>query len=102
MSSQYYKAPWYRMISGSKTSSVFGMTDPKEHAEHRRLTANNFSEKWLSKLEPYVAKNVELAVARMREDAVRQGYFDVFKWFTFMASLLLCVRPSIALSLTSR
>ena len=35
-------------------------------------------------MEPFIARNVKLAVERMREEVGREGYTDVFKWFIFM------------------
>ena len=60
------------------------MVDPKAHGIHRRLTAFNFSEKWVdSELQPFIAKNVTLAIQRMAEDEKAYGYFDVFKWYVY-------------------
>jgi cytochrome P450 len=57
------------------------MTDPKQHGTHRRMTASNFSEKWVdSQLQPFIAKNVRLAIDRMAEEERVKGYMDVFKW----------------------
>lgn len=35
-------------------------------------------------MEPYISKNVELAIARMAEDSKAKGFTDVFMWFMFM------------------
>jgi hypothetical protein len=57
------------------------MVDPKQHGFHRRLTAFNFSEKWVdSYLQPFIAKNVRLAIDRMAEEERAKGYADIFKW----------------------
>lgn len=57
------------------------MVDPKQHAAHRRLTAFNFSEKWVdSYLQPFIVRNVRLAVDRIAEEEMAGGYVDVFKW----------------------
>ncbi|KAK0342075.1 hypothetical protein LTR02_017978 [Friedmanniomyces endolithicus] len=37
-------------------------------------------------MEPYISKNVELAIARMAEDSKAKGFTDVFMWFMFMAT----------------
>jgi hypothetical protein len=45
------------------------------------MTASNFSEKWVdSQLQPFIAKNVRLAIDRMAEEERVKGYMDVFKW----------------------
>ena len=81
----YLKSEWYDGFTGNmKERSLFTMTDPKQHGQHRRLTAFNFSEKWVANMEPYISKNVKLAIDRMAEDSKKHGYFDCFKWFLFM------------------
>ena len=61
--------------------SLFAMVDPKQHGIHRRLTAFNFSEKWIDPyLQPFIARNTRLAIDRMMEEERTKGYVDVFKW----------------------
>jgi cytochrome P450 len=63
-------------------------TDPLSFQRYlRRLLAANFTEKWISNLEPFIAKNTKLAVSRMADEVAKRGYADVFKWFMFMASI---------------
>ena len=60
---------------------MFTMIEPQQHGTHRRLTAFNFSEKWVdSQLQPFIAKNVRLAIDRIAEEERVKGYMDVFKW----------------------
>ena len=60
------------------------MVDPHKHGHHRRLMAFKYSEKWVSNMEPFIIKNVHLAMARMADEMKAQGFCDVLKWFTFM------------------
>ncbi|KAK6428337.1 hypothetical protein LTR95_015520 [Oleoguttula sp. CCFEE 5521] len=65
---------------------VFTMTDPKQHAARRRLFARTFSKTHLRQhWEPVIRETVDLAVARMQDDAQSSGteIVDVMK---FMAS----------------
>ena len=83
----YLKSEWYSRFTGSMPHrNLFDMTNFHEHAQHRRLLAANFAEKWISNLEPYMSKIVKLAVSKMANDFKTDGHCDVFKWFTFMAT----------------
>jgi hypothetical protein len=62
--------------------------DPHIHANFRRLLAYNFSEKWIKSLELYIAKTVRLAIERIAGDIKEHGHRDIYKWFTFMVSVL--------------
>ena len=85
----YLKSDWYFNFTGSnKFRNIFVMTDSKQHGNHRRLIAHNFSEKWIRNMEPFIAKNVRLTIDKMAIEATSKGYFDVFKWFTFMVLYL--------------
>jgi cytochrome P450 len=86
----FRKSEWYNVFTGSlRHRSLFTMVDPKQHGAHRRLTAFNFSEKWVANLEPFIAKNVKLAIDRMAEEEKMNGFVDVFKWYMFMVCHLL-------------
>ena len=91
----FRKSEWYNVFTGSlRHRSLFTMVDPKQHGAHRRLTAFNFSEKWVANLEPFIAKNVKLAIDRMAEEERINGFVDVFKWYMFMVcghSYLCCL-----------
>jgi len=63
---------------------MFAITDPKLHAHIRKGQSYHFSERWVKNLEPFMARNVQKAVQRMDEDVRRDGWTDIFKWFTFM------------------
>jgi hypothetical protein len=52
--------------------------------KHRRLVASNYAEKNVAEMEPYISKNVKLAIARIAEDSKAKGFTDVFMWFMFM------------------
>ena len=63
------------------------MNDKKAHAARRKLFARPFSKTHLREhWEGAVREKVELAVARMQEDARLNGTTDVLKWWTLMAT----------------
>ena len=81
------KSDWYDVFAGNLGErNLLSMTDRYQHGQHRKLAAQHFSKKWISRLEPYVSKNVKLAIAGMSSEGKRNGHFDIFKWFTFMAT----------------
>ena len=83
----FVKSNWYDVFAGSQGErNLISMTDPYQHGQHRKLAAQHFSKKWISRLEPYVSKNVKLAIAGMSSEGKRDGHFDVFKWFILMAT----------------
>lgn len=87
--SPFLKSQWYARFTGLaklKATSIFSMIDSKEHSKHRRVQAHNFSEKWIKALEPNITRNIEMTVSGMRKETENQGYVDVLKWFTFMAT----------------
>jgi cytochrome P450 len=61
------------------------MLDPKQHAARRRLFAQPFSKTSISGYEGVVKGMVDLAVEKIKRDALR-GEADVLKWWTFMAT----------------
>lgn len=79
---------FYAPFSGTKgrEKGLFAMTNPEQHALHRKVQARNFTDASIRKLEPMVIKNVKLAVEKMAEDVKQSGCCDVFKWFMFMVS----------------
>ena len=86
----YLKSEWYDTFTGNQNArNLFTMTNPHQHGHHRRLTAFNFSEKWIANLEPFIARNVQKASLRMDEESKMKGYFDAFKWFMFMVGISL-------------
>lgn len=86
--SPFPKSKWYQSFVGAtklKTFPIFSMINSKEHAQHRRVQAFNFTEKWIKNLEPQITRNVDVTVAGMKAETESQGCVDVLKWFTFMA-----------------
>ena len=84
----FLKSEWYNAFTANqKVHNLFSMTDSYQHGHHRRLLAHNYSERWVSNLEPYIQRNVKLAISRMADEARERGFCDVFKWFTFMVSI---------------
>ncbi|PSN59195.1 cytochrome protein [Corynespora cassiicola Philippines] len=85
--SPYVKSSWYAFFTGDQEQlNLLTHTDPHAHSVLRRLVAYNFSEKWIKNLEPFISNNVKLAISRIADDVQTNGYSDVFKWFTFMAT----------------
>ena len=83
----FKKTDWYDVFAGNRGErNLISMMDRYQHGQHRKLAAQHFSKKWISRLEPYIIKNVKLAIAGMSDEDQRNGHFDVFKWFTKMAT----------------
>lgn len=61
------------------------MADPKQHAQRRRLFAQNYSNTAILKFETVVGQKIDLALAKIQRDA-KAANADVMKWFTFMAT----------------
>ena len=88
MGSSFVKTRFYTVFTGPEVLNVFSSRDAQWHGQHRRLTSANFSEQSVKAMEPFISRNVKLAVRRMREEVGRGGVVDVFKWFMFMVSSL--------------
>ncbi|KPM36149.1 hypothetical protein AK830_g10425 [Neonectria ditissima] len=83
----FQKSPWYQSFRKGSTTDVFSVTNPKEHAQKRRLLAPLFSNSALmNNWYPVVIKNVRMAVDKIKREAVQTGHADVFKWWTFMTA----------------
>ncbi|KAF2221632.1 cytochrome P450 monooxygenase-like protein [Elsinoe ampelina] len=86
VSTKYKKDAWYERLTNFPRLSVFSMRDIKEHGARRRLFARGFSKSYLREMwEPAVRGRIELAVSRIREDAL-SSRADLMKWWTFMAT----------------
>ncbi|KAI9699247.1 MAG: hypothetical protein M1820_007219 [Bogoriella megaspora] len=80
------KSPWYQDFANLPRHGIFTMCDSRSHAARRRLLSRAFSKTQLRQYwEAVVQEKVGLAISRIREEA-SNGYVDVMKWFTFMAS----------------
>jgi cytochrome P450 len=87
--SPFLKSKWYQRftdLAKLPTRPIFSMLDSKEHSQHRRIQAFNFSEKWIGNMEPQIVRNINMTVAGMKRETESQGHVDVLKWFTFMAT----------------
>lgn len=83
----YLKTTWYDDFTGNQPQqNMFTSIDFHQHSRFRKLLSSNFSEKWIEQMEPFIARNTNLAITRMVDEAAQQGYTDTFKWFTFMAT----------------
>jgi len=87
--SGFNKTNWYEYLNTNgvgKCPGVFNMTNPKEHAARRKLLAKGFSQRHLrEQWEDVVREKVDLAVARIKADAI-SGTADVLKWWTYLAT----------------
>ncbi len=87
--SGFNKSPWYDTITPDRSPGIFTMRDPHRHSARRRLFAQPFSNSALMRnWGSEIRSKVEMAVSRMRQDAVA-GEADVFRWWTLMATDLI-------------
>jgi len=74
----------YRPAPGS-VPNIIHIRDKKEHAQHRSLLANSFSERAMRDQEPLIMKYVNLLIQRLHEHC-HDGPLDmsqVYNWTTF-------------------
>ncbi|KAJ5350576.1 hypothetical protein N7541_008303 [Penicillium brevicompactum] len=83
---RFLKTDFYRKLVAGAAHNVFSTTDPKFHAQHRRLLATPISDSSLSRLEPLIASRVHLTVSKIAAEIESRGAADVFKWWLFMAT----------------
>jgi len=86
--SGFLKDPWYQTFRHGPGGihDIFSMIDPKQHAERRKLFAPLWTNSALhGHWEAMVQKKVELAVSRIKRDALQEEA-DIFKWWTFMTT----------------
>ncbi|KAJ2898188.1 cytochrome P450 monooxygenase [Zalerion maritima] len=89
INSGFLKSPWYASFRTGDTRDLFSMTNPKQHAERRKLFAPVFSNSALRKnWHGEVAGKVAVAVGKIKADAATNGggEVDIFKWWTYMAT----------------
>lgn len=65
---------------------MFSTTNPRFHAERRRLLSGPISEQNLLKMEPIINQRIYMTIARIEEEIEQTGAADIFKWWTFMAT----------------
>lgn len=83
----FMKAAFYNMLQFSpEATSLLSTRDSVNHARLRRLFSSSTSESSMKLVEPLVNERVELAIQRMEEEMVVEGYADVMKWWMFMAT----------------
>ena len=85
----FTKTVWYTYLNtgGIGTNlGIFSLTDPKKHAQRRKLLAKGFSQNYIrEQWEDTVRSKAEMAVQRIKVDATA-GTANVLKWWIFMAS----------------
>ncbi|KAF6811305.1 cytochrome p450 monooxygenase [Colletotrichum plurivorum] len=86
MGSGFNKSRFYMDFIGRGEPGIFTMTDPKQHAARRKLFARAFTVSSLREnCETLVREKVELAIDRIRSEAVRSSA-DVHEWWSLMAT----------------
>ncbi|KAJ0275250.1 hypothetical protein CBS470a_011373 [Colletotrichum nupharicola] len=87
--SGFLKSAWYEESTrpDGGESSIFAMSDPRQHAQRRRLLARVFTKQSLrADWEVVVREKVERAVDRIQTEAAGGGRSDVLKWWTMMTT----------------
>ncbi|CAI6095918.1 unnamed protein product [Clonostachys chloroleuca] len=83
----YPKSPWYLSFRRGKTTDVFSVTNPHEHAQRRKLFAPLLSNSALMRnWFDIVVDKVKVTVEKMKREQLREGQVDIFKWWTFMTA----------------
>ncbi|KAJ9130836.1 Cytochrome P450 [Pleurostoma richardsiae] len=87
INSGFLKSDFYSKFRKGDTRDVFSMTDPKDHADRRRMLAPLFSKSALrNNWETSVVEKVAVAVDKMKLEAQTNGSVDIHKWWTFMTA----------------
>ncbi|KAL2669772.1 hypothetical protein Neosp_015217 [[Neocosmospora] mangrovei] len=83
----YVKSPWYQCFRKGKTTDLFSMTNPREHAQRRKLFAPLLSNSALMRnwFDTIVDK-VDVTIEKMKRQQLQEGKVDIFKWWTFMTA----------------
>ncbi|KAJ0418321.1 cytochrome P450 [Aspergillus carlsbadensis] len=81
----FVKAQFYKDLV-PLGQNVFAQTDPKRHAERRRLLASPISDSSLTRFESVVDSKVRLALDRAATELETRGAADMFQWWLFMAT----------------
>ncbi|CAK7198486.1 hypothetical protein SEUCBS139899_001147 [Sporothrix eucalyptigena] len=85
--SGYNKDPWYTSFRTGETQDVFSMTNPREHAQRRKLFSPLFSNSNLAANWYHtIIDKVNTTVNKIKEEAYQNGEVDIFKWWTFMTA----------------
>lgn len=85
--SGYLKSPWYQSFRKGKTRDIFSMTNPKEHAQRRKLFAPLFTNSALiNNWHDEIVTKVAMTINKMKHEARLTGKVDIFKWWTFMTA----------------
>jgi cytochrome P450 len=83
----FLKSKWYQSFRSGECHDVFSMTNPKEHAQRRKLFSPLFGQSALmTNWYPLIVDMVTMAVDKMKQEAVQTGETDVFKWWTYMTA----------------
>ncbi|KAH8799834.1 putative benzoate 4-monooxygenase cytochrome P450 [Xylogone sp. PMI_703] len=82
---RFPKSYFYRTLGPPANPNLFTATDPKFHANRRRLLAPFFAESSIADLEPVVLDRVRTAMKKILEDFKNHGVVDMYKWWVLMA-----------------
>lgn len=86
----YLKSSFYDKVLPPGTLGLFNVTDVNLHRRYRRLLSNNMSESSLKLMYSAIEANVNLAIQNMRGEMEERGAADVFKWWLFTATDIIC------------
>nr|XP_036577843.1 cytochrome p450 [Colletotrichum truncatum]KAF6784938.1 cytochrome p450 [Colletotrichum truncatum] len=85
----FLKSAWYEEStrSDSGETSIFAMSDPRQHAQRRKLLGRVLTKQSLRRdWEFLVRQKVERAVDRIYNEAREGGCSDMLKWWTMMST----------------
>ncbi|KAJ5704261.1 hypothetical protein N7493_011399 [Penicillium malachiteum] len=88
--SQFRKSEWYKKFTNSEgkfdSPGLFAMTDPREHGNRKILFSQQFSNSSIMSKESVIRANIHMAVDKFSRDAHVNGFADIMKWWTFLAT----------------
>ncbi|KAJ5712106.1 cytochrome P450 [Penicillium malachiteum] len=88
--SQFRKSDWYKKFTNSEgkfdSPGLFAMTDPREHGNRKRLFSQQFSNSSIMSKKSVIRAKIHMAVDKFSRDAHVNGFADIMKWWTFLAT----------------
>ncbi|KAJ6785951.1 hypothetical protein PWT90_03901 [Aphanocladium album] len=82
----FRKSPWYRQLTPFGNHTIFNTDNVEYHRRHRRLLAGPLSETSLKPDISFIAGRVDLTIEKMKQEMVKRGCVDVYKWWFFFAT----------------
>ncbi|KAJ5725053.1 uncharacterized protein N7483_006410 [Penicillium malachiteum] len=88
--SQFLRTEWYKTFTNSEgkhdSPGLFAMTDPREHGNRKRLFSQQLSNSSIMSKETLIRAKITMAVDKFSRDAHVNGFADIMKWWTFLAT----------------